>query len=182
MNDQFYSIHYKFVQKLIEEIERRFCQKTLTNLSILTDILLDPVNNSSSAEIVEICTKFGLNNDKIQLEMSLFRQLENIPTEFLEFVQFFQNLNSDVHKMLPEIKKLIKLLLVVPSSTASAERSFSMLRRLKTYLRSTMTQVRLNSLVIMHSYSDDLASIPVSSILKEFVSRNSYRLSQFGDI
>ena len=93
-------------------------------MSILTDILLDPVNNSSSAEIVEICTKFGLNNDKIQLEMSLFRQLENIPTEFLEFVQFFQNLNSDVHKILPEIKKLIKLLLVEPSSTASAERFF----------------------------------------------------------
>lgn len=35
---------------------------------------------------------------------------------------------------------LLKLLLVLPATNATSERSFSALRRVKTYLRSTMTQ------------------------------------------
>jgi hAT family C-terminal dimerisation region len=39
-----------------------------------------------------------------------------------------------------KVEKLVRLLLVAPASSAEAERSFSALRRLKTWLRSTMTQ------------------------------------------
>ena len=39
-----------------------------------------------------------------------------------------------------EVEQLVRLLLVAPASSAEAERSFSALRRLKTWLRSTMTQ------------------------------------------
>jgi hypothetical protein len=47
-----------------------------------------------------------------------------------------------------EVKKLVHLLLVSPASSAEAERSFSALRRLKTWLRSTMIQQRLKSLAV----------------------------------
>lgn len=43
----------------------------------------------------------------------------------------------------PNIRTALVLLLTLPVSTATAERSFSVLRRLKTYLRSTMRQDRL---------------------------------------
>nr|CAH7756469.1 unnamed protein product [Callosobruchus chinensis] len=46
--------------------------------------------------------------------------------------------------MIPEIIKLLKIIMTIPVSTCTAERSFSALRRIKTYLRSTMTQQRLN--------------------------------------
>jgi hypothetical protein len=45
--------------------------------------------------------------------------------------------------------KVIKLLLTIPVSTASAERSFSAMRRIKTYLRSTMGEDRLSALAIL---------------------------------
>ena len=38
---------------------------------------------------------------------------------------------------------LVKLLKVSPASSAEAERSFNALRRLKTWLRTTMTETRL---------------------------------------
>ena len=56
--------------------------------------------------------------------------------------------------MLPLVVTMIKYYLVCPASTANAERSFSHLRRLKTYLRSTMTQARLNSLLILSTYKE----------------------------
>jgi len=46
-------------------------------------------------------------------------------------------------------KILLQILLTAPVSAASAERSFSCLRRLKTWLRSTITQDRLTGLALM---------------------------------
>ena len=58
--------------------------------------------------------------------------------------------------MFPETIKLVSLLAVVPASSTTAERSFSCLRKLKTWLRSTTTQVglRLNILAILTAHRD----------------------------
>ena len=47
--------------------------------------------------------------------------------------------------MLSEVVKLVRLLLVMPAMNAVSERSFSAMRRIKTYLRSTMLQECLNA-------------------------------------
>jgi len=52
--------------------------------------------------------------------------------EIIEFV----NLNK-LDLGLKEVYKLAKLIVTIPSTTASAERSFSALKRIKTYCRST---------------------------------------------
>lgn len=41
----------------------------------------------------------------------------------------------------------MKLLLVMPATNVTSERSFSTLRRIKTYLQTTMSQERLNYLM-----------------------------------
>ena len=46
--------------------------------------------------------------------------------------------------MFSEVDVLLQLYLTIPATTATAERSFSALRRVRTYLRSTMTEKRLN--------------------------------------
>jgi hypothetical protein len=45
-------------------------------------------------------------------------------------------------------------LLIMPMESATAERSFSVLRRLKTYVRSTIKNDRLSSLGLMHINRD----------------------------
>ena len=52
--------------------------------------------------------------------------------------------------MLPEFAKALKILAMIPATSCSAERSFSSLRRLKTYLRNSMGQERLSSLALLH--------------------------------
>ena len=46
--------------------------------------------------------------------------------------------------------KLIRLVLFMPAAIANSERSFSAMRRIKTYLRSTMSQVRVNAAMVLH--------------------------------
>ena len=50
--------------------------------------------------------------------------------------------------MLSEVHKLVLLYLTVPVTTATAERSFSGLKHIKTYLRNSMTQQRLNHCIL----------------------------------
>ena len=77
-----------------------------------------------------------------------------------------------------ETMKLGNLLTVIPAYSASAERSFSCLRRLKTWLRSTMTQARLNSLSILNAHRDYEPDI--DEVLKEFIGLNELRQRIFG--
>ena len=60
--------------------------------------------------------------------------------------------NSNNRKLFSEIDKLLGLHLTVPATRATAERTFSVLRRLKLYLRATMTQERLNNVILLNIY------------------------------
>ena len=66
----------------------------------------------------------------------------------------------EVCSLFSQIEQLVKLLLVCPASSCTAERSFSALRRrLKTWLRNNMTQKRLNHVAVCHVHQDFLDSI-----------------------
>jgi hypothetical protein len=47
---------------------------------------------------------------------------------------------------IPEIFKLISLILTIPATSASVDRSFSVLKRIKSFTRNTIDQSRLNNL------------------------------------
>ncbi len=56
--------------------------------------------------------------------------------------------------MFSEIVTLLKIVLVNSSTNAASERLFSVMRRIKTYLRSPMSQARLNSIMILHVHKE----------------------------
>jgi hypothetical protein len=57
---------------------------------------------------------------------------------------------------LPELFKLGLFIVTVPSTTASVERSFSAIKRIKTYQRSTQNEERLSRLAILSIQKDVL--------------------------
>ena len=85
-----------------------------------------------------------------------------------------------VKKLLTEVDKLLKLFLTIPVTTATAERSFSALKRIKTYLRNSMSQQRLNHCLLLHVHRQKTDDLLLSEIAQEFVSRNERRISYFG--
>jgi len=70
-------------------------------------------------------------------------------------------------------------MLTIPVMVASAERSFSKLKLLKSYLRSTMTQERLNDLAMIALEGDLLEKIDYECIIEEFISKNTQRMTCF---
>ena len=77
--------------------------------------------------------------------------------------------------MISELSKALHILSVIPSTSCSAERSFSSLRRLKTYLRSTMGQERLSNLALLHierEYVNKVIIEDLEDIINTYGKRN----------
>ena len=72
-----------------------------------------------------------------------------------------------------------RILLTIPVTVASAERSFFKLKLLKSYLRSTMTQKRLNGLATIALEIDVLEKINYEDIIEAFISTNTRRMMLF---
>ena len=72
------------------------------------------------------------------------------------------------------------MILVMPATNALSERSFSALRRIKTWLWTTTSQVRLNNCMILHVHKAKTDSLPLLQIGNEFIQKNSSRLHIFG--
>ena len=71
-------------------------------------------------------------------------------------------------------------MLTIPITVASAEMSFSKLKILKNYLRSTMTQKRLKGLALMSIESGLLDKISHGDVIEKFVTTNVRRMAIFG--
>ena len=88
-------------------------------------------------------------------------------TEILELVK--------VVDCYPNVSIAYRILLTMPVTVASAERSFSKLKLLKSYLRLSMSQERLNDLTILCIEKNMLENIDVDTIINDFASRNARR-------
>jgi hypothetical protein len=75
----------------------------------------------------------------------------------------------------PNILISYRILFTVPVTVASAERSFSKLKLLKNYLRSSMSQERLTGLATLCIEKDKLDEINVDAIIDDFASRSVKR-------
>ena len=107
-----------------------------------------------------------------------------IESDLLTELKMVKNVKSLLHtrnlilykSIFPQTSRLLQLLLVVLATSATAERSFSSLRHVKTYLH-TMKQERLNHLMI---YIHQDRKIDIEEAMNEFILFNSERIRVFG--
>ena len=92
----------------------------------------------------------------------------------------FKELLAPERKIINEVITVCKLILVNPATSAAGERSFSTARRLKTWLRLTMTQERLCNLTILNSHKERTERLSLLDIANEFTDRNINRKRNFG--
>ena len=69
-------------------------------------------------------------------------------------------------KRLPAVYKLLRIFGTLPVTTATAERFFSHLRRLKTYMRATMSEERLTGLALIQAHKH--MNINIDNIIDAF--------------
>ena len=119
-------------------------------------------------------------NDDIPIHLSLLNEIkewkrhwtlqqpQEDPTTLLECY-----LAADEDRF-PIIKALLRIGCTLPVGSADAERFFSCLRRLKTYLRNRMGEDRLSSLALMNIHHE--FEVNIDKVIEEFKKKSNRRL------
>ena len=162
------------IDSAVANIDTYFTSTDITAYQQLSDILTTgKVDDAVISQYPELTAS-------LQLELDFYcRQYEHTSVDSVRTV--FCDMVPEVRKLFPQVSVLLRLLLVSPASSCTAERSFSALRRMKTWLRSTMTQQRLNHVMICHVHRTRLAACSPSDIATEFINGSpETRRSVFG--
>jgi hypothetical protein len=116
------------------------------------------------------------NNSDVELD-DFFCELKvlrsSLPEELMSAVEILHFVKAaDCY---PNVSIAYRVLLTIPVTVASAERSFSKLKLLRNYLRSTISQERLNGLATCTIEKDILDDIDLDTVIEDFASRNAHR-------
>ena len=147
------------------------------------------LNAANSAEAIITTTMINLYSKDVDLE-SLEKQAALLPaaikltvnvkkvTSIRTICEAFNN-SPSYKKLLDQVDALLHLYLTIPVTTATNERVFSTLRRVKTYLRSTMTQKTLNNSLLLHSHKTKTDELDLKNVAEVFRRSNDTRMNFF---
>ena len=106
-----------------------------------------------------------IDGDELFSELKIVRKC--LPKETKRAIEVLDYLKM-MDSCFPNVWIAYKILLIIPVTSASAERSFSKLKLIKSYLRSTMSQERLNGLAILSIEKHMLKQIDFNSLIIDF--------------
>lgn len=180
-------LYFEVLDLLDGEMDRRFEQRDLHVAADLERLIVSAAKGeigSFPSSTVSLYEKdFDFDSLRAQLNMLPDAiRTSGITVTTVASVTSAMNAAPVAKTLLPDVHRLLKLFYTIPVSTASAERSFSTLRRMKTYLRSTMTQRRLNDLMCSHTHRDALANVDGLAIASDFIQHNERRRNFFGNV
>lgn len=173
----------QILDEIITDLNERFNEETLNiyDLNIfLPNCLIKCDDQTIKLKVSNVVSKYFklFGQEKLQLldtvlgEVSIWKQYwlqtrENVPENVI-------TASKQCDEIFGFVKTFLQILGTLPVSNASSERSFSCLRRLKTYLRNNMTEKRLTGLALLHINRHLV--VDVNNIINRFALRSNRKL------
>ncbi|XP_057214502.1 zinc finger MYM-type protein 1-like isoform X2 [Triplophysa rosa] len=164
----------------IQTLEDRFSSmgKVRDNFGVLNNF-----QNLDTQTIRYQCEQLGrtlsTGNESDLDWKDLVMELESLPTlpkdkmTALELLAFLHD--KDICELYPNLWVALRISCTLPVTVASAERSFSKLKLIKTYLRSSMAQERLNALAIISINHEVGSQLSYDDVINDFASKKTRR-------
>ena len=167
------ALYYVFLDHLLDELRQRLIvsePRFLANFLLPLKITRHPVEEDKLAEIfnaykTDIPGDFDFFKTEVNRWILRWSLANQKPSTLCD------TLNVTAKELYPCMWNVFTVLLTMPVATATAERSSSVLRRVKTYLRTTMHQDRLSALGIMHIHRE--VPLDVTKVIDSFASRKN---------
>ena len=146
------SLIIPYIDSLIMSLEQRFSEENLPAYSLLTlhpHVMLDMTYEDFLKKTESFYSYYNLHGflDEAELWYNQWKE-RNISKAELKEIELAA-LIKETQLFYPAIKQALLISLSQPCTTCTIERSFSTLRRVKTWLRSTMMENRLVGLCMM---------------------------------
>ena len=119
-----------------------------------------------------------LNENKLKTELTVIYSRPDLRdfVGVLPLLNFI--LDNQIDDTFEELTKLLRIIVTSPMSSAEAERCFSTLKRIKSFLRNTMTEKRLNALAMLSIEKEMIKNIENfnSKVIEKFVNMKDRRM------
>ncbi|XP_053561928.1 zinc finger MYM-type protein 1-like [Bombina bombina] len=176
--------YYAVLDMAIQSIEERFqqLQKYNSLFGFLYDIY--SIKKKSTEDLLKDCNnleKSLMHNGNKDIDAEDLRcELEAIarrlpkpmpPQEVLLFI-----LQNKLLDNVPNVSVALRILLTLPVSVASGERSFSKLKLIKSYIRSTMLEKRLVGLATISIEHTQAAALDLAEMVTKFAKEKARKV------
>ena len=181
------SVAIPFLDHLSRELDTRFSADNLivySGFSIFPSFMFSKVGRELIGN--EPTWRVNFQNflrkyhSDIPVMSNLYAQLDMWKVKWKSFASVVPSnlqelLKHTDRKIFPSIHEAIRVLATIPVTTCSCERSISGLRRVKTWMRNTMTEERLNNLsVIMFNRN---ITVDYDRVVDQFAPANKRRMT-----
>jgi hypothetical protein len=189
--DFYRRIYYSTVDTALGCLASRFRSPAFERVCNMESVVVDTINSpsgSSSSDAWQLMLNHlddDTNGERLKLHLAMFGDLcrsakpKSIKIRCVNDIVQCLKANEAWINMLPELTSFLRLFLTIPVTSCTAERSFSALRRLKTFLRSTVTQKRLNHVALLHIHREQSELIDLKYIYNNFIGQNQIRSAAF---
>eukprot|EP00731_Ephydatia_muelleri_P000596 Em0001g596a len=170
------SVFYCLIDAVILGLTTRFeAAKRIDSLFGFLYKFLSLSDEDLTSAVTSFCAmyKSDVSKDLVK-EMILLKKisLANLGDVQLSPLQLLNKLHDvRLESLFPNICISLRIFCTLPVTVASAERSFSQLKRIKSYGRSTMAQERLHGLALLCIESELAKTIDYDSIIDTFAAR-----------
>ena len=175
VEDFYRPIFFEAVDLVIGGIRARFDQPGYKLYSKLEEVLVKAASKENfDAELKFVIEFYKEDFDLGLLSMQLGVMSCNLPSDssphnIASVLEYLREISDSQRALISEVYKLVLLVLVMPDTNAMSERSFSSLRCIKSYLRSTMTQTRLNIVMVLYVHKNRTDELCLTTIGNEFI-------------
>lgn len=170
---------------IIASIDERFNQPSFVAYKHMETLLIGFLESKDISVQMEYLKENYAEDIKLEylfVQLDIFKMLmKNTKIScFSDVLNEVKSLDTAQKNMISEVIVICKLLQVNPATSTSAERSFSMARRVKTWLRANMSQKRFTHLALLNSHKSRTDRIRLVDVANEFASLNENRKRNFG--
>ena len=171
-------VFYAILDNVLSEMSGRFqAMKTISKQFNVLWKYLDLSDESIEVQSRTLCNVYcnDISPDVIDELKDLKKiHLANIDSSILPPFELLNKLHKlNLNTLFPNICVLLRIFCTLPISVAEAERSFSMLARVKNVLHSTMSQDRLTSLGVLAIECQLARQLNFDKIIDDFASRKA---------
>lgn len=167
-----FQTHYVICDSLISALEKRKC--AYVSLESIFGFMCN--ENLSELNIKESAKKFhDIYSEDIEEEFpDEFLQFNEFVTKDLQPIQKLKLIKSlNIEQTFPNVEVALRIMLSIPISNCSSERSFSVLKRIKNRMRSSLSQNKVSGLSLLAIESDITTKLDFNDIIDEFARRKS---------
>ena len=174
---------FEALDLMIDSLKKRFDQPGMEIAAKREQLLLQATHTViPGTSVPDMDLPSNINQTNLVTQLRLLPNICNAKkvSTVTQLATILNDLHPETRGLFTEVMQLVKLILSLPISAASSERSFSALRRIRTWVRNRMTQGRLTHLALMHVHKDIVDKVDIVELMKVWAKKTPERHAVFG--